>query len=101
MNRLTLQKEQYSISVIRQSLYWMTSITEWTLTEKDTTYEVSFKDCNDDTLFQFNRLLNDYTLREQIDIKTRDIRSSIMSKVLASIDERLSQWIFYLLILKK
>ncbi|AIN65716.1 TPA: His-Xaa-Ser system protein HxsD [Providencia stuartii] len=91
MNRLTLQKEQYSISVIRQSLYWMTSITEWTLTEKDTTYEVSFKDCNDDTLFQFNRLLNDYTLREQIDIKTRDIRSSIMSKVLASIDERLSQ----------
>ncbi|MBS7783901.1 His-Xaa-Ser system protein HxsD, partial [Providencia stuartii] len=75
----------------RQSLYWMTSITEWTLTEKDTTYEVSFKDCNDDTLFQFNRLLNDYTLREQIDIKTRDIRSSIMSKVLASIDERLSQ----------
>ncbi|APG49967.1 TPA: His-Xaa-Ser system protein HxsD [Providencia stuartii] len=91
MNRLTLQKEQYSISVIRQSLYWMTSITEWTLTEKDTTYEVSFKDCNDDALFQFNRLLNDYTLREQIDIKTRDIRSSIMSKVLASIDERLSQ----------
>ncbi|EPG4010046.1 hypothetical protein I9Y56_003906 [Providencia stuartii] len=52
---------------------------------------MSFKDCNDDTLFQFNRLLNDYTLREQIDIKTRDIRSSIMSKVLASIDERLSQ----------
>ncbi|MER5038869.1 His-Xaa-Ser system protein HxsD [Providencia stuartii] len=91
MNRLTLQKEQYSISVIRQSLYWMTSITEWTLTEKDTTYEVSFKDCNDDALFQFNRLLNDYTLREQIDIKTRDIRRSIMSKVLASIDERLSQ----------
>ncbi|EQA6335854.1 His-Xaa-Ser system protein HxsD [Providencia stuartii] len=91
MNRLTLQKEQYSISVIRQSLYWMTSITEWTLTEKDTTYEVSFKDCNDDALFKFNRLLNDYTLREQIDIKTRDIRSSIMSKVLASIDERLSQ----------
>ncbi len=66
-------------------------MTEWSLDEKDKYWEVTFRESNDDILFNFSRLLNDYELREKIELKTKDIRDSIMNKVLASLDERLSK----------
>ncbi|HCM8094798.1 TPA: His-Xaa-Ser system protein HxsD, partial [Klebsiella pneumoniae] len=41
-------------------------------------------------LYEFERLLNDYALREKLQHKTGALRDSIVHKVLRSVDERLS-----------
>lgn len=91
MKTISIDKKCHSILVVRQALYWLSGMTEWSLDEKDKYWEVTFRESNDDILFNFNRLLNDYELREQIELKTKDIRISIINKVLASLDERLSK----------
>lgn len=91
MKILKFTTEQYSESVLRQALYWMTPITEWSLTINGSLAEVILKKDNDEISFHFHQLLNDYKLREHIESKTKNIRDSIMQKVLASLDKRLSQ----------
>lgn len=84
-------EEQYTESVLRQVLYWMTPVTEWSLVIHEGIAEITLKKNDDETICHFHKLLNDYKLREQIEWQTKDIRDSIMQKVLASLDKRLSQ----------
>ncbi|OBU11283.1 His-Xaa-Ser system protein HxsD [Morganella psychrotolerans] len=86
---ISLNKNRYSENVIRQALYWLSAETKWSLSEEAMTFEVTLID--DETLFHFQQLLNDYILREQIDAKTKNIRESIINKVLLSLDARLSK----------
>ena len=83
-------KNLYSEWVIRISLYWMTSLTQWKLCEDMSTWAISFESDSPEYLYEFERLLNDYTLREKLQHKTGELRDSIFYKVLQSIDERLS-----------
>ena len=69
----TFEKELYSEWVIRNSLYW-----------------ISFENDSPECLYEFERLLNDYALREKLQHKTGALRDSIVHKVLRSVDERLS-----------
>ncbi|WP_348770283.1 His-Xaa-Ser system protein HxsD [Morganella morganii] len=91
MKIVMLNKKKYSESVIRQSLYWISSESEWHLKENDDFFEVTLKNSNDELVFTFERLLNDYLLRERAERKTKLIRESIINKVLISIDARLSK----------
>ncbi|HHR6027878.1 TPA: His-Xaa-Ser system protein HxsD [Providencia alcalifaciens] len=91
MKLVILNKQDYSLLVVRQALYWMNEVSEWAIEDREKELAVTFVDNNDSTLYGFYQLLNDYSLREQIDIKTRHVRSSIINKVLASLDERLSK----------
>lgn len=77
--------------VLRSTLYWMSSITRWKLDEDDQHWLVSFEDWNDEVEFEFERLLNDYKLREKLQSHTGHVRTSIIDNVLRSIDSRLAE----------
>ncbi len=81
----------YSECVLRNSLYWMSAVTRWKLDENDQNWIVSFEDWNDEVEFEFERLLNDYKLRERLHSHTGQVRSSIIGNVLRSIDSRLAE----------
>ena len=86
----TLKKDVYSEWVIRNSLYWMTPLTRWKLLEELSSWTISFENDGPECLYEFERLLNDYALREKLQHKTGALRDSIVNKVLRSVDERLS-----------
>lgn len=77
--------------VLRNSLYWMSTVTRWKLDEDDKHWLVSFEVWNDEVEFEFERLLNDYKLREKLEAHTIQVRTSIIDNVLRSIDTRLAE----------
>lgn len=77
--------------VLRNSLYWMSSFTRWKLDEDDRHWLISFEVWNDEVEFEFERLLNDYKLREKLQAHTGQVRISIIDNVLRSIDSRLAE----------
>ncbi|PPC67139.1 His-Xaa-Ser system protein HxsD [Pantoea sp. ICBG 985] len=86
-----ISKTMHSEWVLRSTLYWMSSITRWKLDEDDQHWLVSFEDWNDEVEFEFERLLNDYKLREKLQSHTGHVRTSIIDNVLRSIDSRLAE----------
>ncbi|MEI2606398.1 His-Xaa-Ser system protein HxsD [Erwinia aphidicola] len=86
-----ISKTMYSEWVLRNSLYWMSALTRWKLDEDDEHWLVSFEDWDGEVEFEFERLLNDYKLREKLQAHTGQVRTSIIDNVLRSIDSRLSQ----------
>lgn len=62
----TFEKELYSEWVIRNSLYWMTPLTRWKLLEELSSWTISFENDSPECLYEFERLLNDYALREKL-----------------------------------
>ncbi|KAF6661301.1 His-Xaa-Ser system protein HxsD [Enterobacteriaceae bacterium EKM102V] len=86
-----ISKTMYSEWVLRNSLYWMSTVARWKLDEDDEHWLVSFEDWNDEVEFEFERLLNDYKLRDKLQAQTGQVRASIIDNVLRSIDSRLSQ----------
>lgn len=81
----------YSEWVLRNSLYWMSAVIRWKLDENDQNWLVSFEDWNDEVEFEFERLLNDYKLREKLQTHTGQVRTSVIDNVLRSIDSRLAE----------
>ena len=88
---IKISKKNYSEWVLRNSLYWMSAVARWKLDENDEDWLVSFELCNDEVEFEFERLLNDYKIREKLQAHTVQVRTSIIDNVLRSIDSRLSQ----------
>ena len=86
-----ISKTMYSEWVLRNSLYWMSAVTRWKLEENDQNWLVSLELWNDEVEFEFERLLNDYKLRERLHSHTGQVRSSIIGNVLRSIDSRLAE----------
>ena len=76
--------------VVRNSLYWMSSLTEWNLTKSDTHWSIHFLALSDELECEFHRWLNDYSLREQLMKSTQEARDNIANAVLRSIAARLS-----------
>ena len=77
--------------VLRNSLYWMSAWSHWQLDEDADRWIVSFGKNSDEVEFEFERLLNDYKLRERLQRQTEQVRTSIIENVLKSIDARLAQ----------
>ncbi|EEC4818626.1 His-Xaa-Ser system protein HxsD [Salmonella enterica] len=86
----TLKKDVYSEWVIRNTLYWISPVSSWKLKENISSWTISFENDSPECLYEFERLLNDYALREKLQQKTGALRDSIVHKVLRSVDERLS-----------
>ncbi|WP_241612460.1 His-Xaa-Ser system protein HxsD [Rosenbergiella epipactidis] len=86
-----ISKTMYSEWVLRNSLYWMSAVTQWRLDENAQNWFVSFELWNDEVEFEFERLLNDYKLREKVQAHTEQVRISIIDNVLRSIDSRLAE----------
>lgn len=77
--------------VLRNCLYWMSAVTRWKLDEDDEYWLVSFEPWDDKVEVEFERLLNDYKLRERLQAQTGQVRTSIIDNVLRSIDTRLAE----------
>ena len=86
-----ISKNEYSEWVLRNSLYWMSTVARWRLDEDEEHWLVSFTHWNDEVEFEFERLLNDYKLREKLQAHTGQVRTSIINNVLSSIDMRLAE----------
>lgn len=86
-----LSKTLDSEWVIRNSLYWISAVARWKLEENEQHWLVSFETWNDEIEFEFERLLNDYKLREKLQAHTGQVRASIIDNVLRSIDTRLAE----------
>ncbi|MFP3522367.1 His-Xaa-Ser system protein HxsD [Pantoea sp. SIMBA_072] len=86
-----IHKKEWSEWIVRNSLYWMSAVARWKLDEDDQNWLVSFESYNVEVEFEFERLLNDYKLREKLQAHTVQVRTSIIDNVLRSIDSRLSQ----------
>ena len=86
-----LQKNLYSEWVIRNTLYWMTPVSPWKLEENTSSWIIFFEIEDPECEFEFERLLNDFSLREKLHQQTGQLRDAIISKVLRSIDDRLAK----------
>lgn len=84
-------KERCSEWVIRRSLYWMTAYTRWKLDEDDLNWVITFDVFTEESQFEFERLLNDYKIRESLQRQTGQVRASVIDNVLKSIDKRLEE----------
>lgn len=84
-------KERCSEWVIRNSLYWVTAYTRWKLDEDELNWVITFDVFTEESQFEFERLLNDYKLRESLQRQTGQVKASIIDKVLSSIDKRLAE----------
>lgn len=85
-----LQKDQFSEWVIRNTLYWMTPVSSWKLEENISSWIIFFETNSPECEFEFERLVNDFSLREKLHHQTGQLRDAIVSKVLRSIDDRLA-----------
>jgi His-Xaa-Ser system protein HxsD len=66
-------------------------VTTWDLTKDDRNWIVQFSSEDESIYVEFGRLLNDYSLREQISLKTDKLRERIAISVLTSIENRLKE----------
>ena len=88
---LRFRKDRHSEWVIRNSLYWLSARCKWSLSESESEWLVSLEGADADTLYEIERLTNDYRLREIVMHKTGAVRDSIAQGVLLSIQQRVSE----------
>ncbi len=88
MKTIELNKENYPVSVIRKTLYWLKEEEEWLLNENKKIWLINI--LNEKTFDEvyFNKLLNDNLLRYEIDKNTLDIRDKIIYKALSKVYEQ-------------
>lgn len=85
-----LDKNTFSETVVRSALYWMSSLTTWKLTSEDAQWIVDFSLQDETVIFEFERLLNDYVLREKLSGKTAPYLDGISLAVLNAVERKLS-----------
>lgn len=90
MGQIILPKASNSLWAVRNALYWMSAHTQWSLNETSDDYLIQFHSSTPDVTYEFQRLLNDYTLREQISAQTDIVRQQIAQAVLSGIRDRIS-----------
>ncbi|MBF4317732.1 His-Xaa-Ser system protein HxsD [Vibrio anguillarum] len=86
-----LDKNTFSETVVRSALYWMSPLTTWKLTGKDAQWTVDFSSQDESVILEFERLLNDYVLREKLSSKTDGYLKGISLAVLNAVEKKLSK----------
>lgn len=77
---ITLQKSIYKLEAIRNTIYWFSKNFEILLTEDGDFFNVTSDDFIETTKKEFIKSLNDFSLREQINIETKDVKNLVVSK---------------------
>lgn len=89
MQQVTFSKESHSEWVLRNALYWITAHSKWNLAELESKWVVTFESDESSVKQEFDRLINDYILRERM-ARTEQAREAIISSVLDSISKKLA-----------
>ena len=79
--KIVLPKADYSETVVRKTLYWMSEVCHWQLDSVDEDWVV-YLDAGNDGLGEFHRILNDFILREKLDVETKNLRMEIINAAL-------------------
>ena len=77
---INLQKSLYSIEAIRNTVYWFSEKFEIILSEKGDFIQVSCVEFSENNQKEFIQSLNDFSLREQINVETKDIKNLVVTK---------------------
>jgi His-Xaa-Ser system protein HxsD len=77
---IKLDKKIYPIEAIRNTVYWFSDLFSILISEKENFYVVSSLDFDELSKRKFMKSLNDFSLREQINIETKDIKNLVISK---------------------
>jgi len=77
---IKLRKSLYPIQAIKNTIYWFSQELMIILDEEDHYYSVNSADFTISLKRKFLKSLNDFVLREQINIESRDIKNLIISK---------------------
>lgn len=77
---VVLQKSIYSIEAIRNTVYWFSKNFEIIISEKLDIYELSCPEFTKKNKKDFIKSLNDFSLREQINKETKDVKNLVVSK---------------------
>jgi His-Xaa-Ser system protein HxsD len=85
MLTLSISKIDYSEWVIRKSLYWCSPEGDWTLTSVDNMWIINVHNPSHGFEFTLHRHLNDFLLRERLDLKTGNLREAIIKTSLSAV----------------
>ena len=82
---INFNKENLSSMVLRKALYWLDDECSWTMQETSSEWHIELL-CDELQLKHYegivHQLVNDYALREQINLQTDDLKRAIIIKSL-------------------
>lgn len=78
------KQSQLSELPLRKALYWMSEIAPWTLELEGEQWKIYFECSGDEITIRqkFDKLVNDYVLRDILDSKTNALKQAIIRKSL-------------------
>jgi His-Xaa-Ser system protein HxsD len=77
---IELHKSIYPIEAIRNTIYWLSEDLSILISEKKDFFIVTSDDFDEVNKKKFLKSLNDFSLREQINLETKDIKNLVISK---------------------
>tara|TARA_B100000780_G_C20962113_1_gene384051 strand:+ start:285 stop:605 length:321 start_codon:yes stop_codon:yes gene_type:complete len=77
---IRLQKSIYNLEPIRNTIYWFSKSFEIILSEDGEFFEVSSSEFTGTAKKEFIKSLNDFSLRHQINVETKDVKNLVVSK---------------------
>lgn len=80
MTTVWFSKESLSEKVLRKALYWLSESGGWELSEDSDQFKVVLAE--DSLTEELNRLVNDFKLREELDIRTSNARENVVMAAL-------------------
>lgn len=89
--KLRLAKQDIPEEVLRKTLYWVSEHCNWYLDQDESHWTVELLTTGDTCKTcrsEFDRLLNDFLLRDRLDRRTKNLRSRIIEEALRGLDER-------------
>jgi His-Xaa-Ser system protein HxsD len=77
---IQLSKRLYPIEAIRNAIYWFSNDLSILISENENYFIVTSDDFDESQKKLFIKSLNDFSLREQINLETKDIKNLVISK---------------------
>jgi len=77
---IELDKKTYPIEAVRNTIYWFSEELSILLSEREEIFIISSDDFDEHSKRRFIKSLNDFALREQINLETKDIKNLVISK---------------------
>lgn len=82
---IRLSQDNYSEAVLRKSLYWSDPDTSWMLGVHEGFWVISVEEPVQSFEATLHRYLNDFLLREKLDVRTRSLREDLIKASLHAV----------------
>ena len=82
---IKLQQDLYSEPVVRKALYWCSEESGWTLQQQEADWLICVQNPTEFFEELLHKHLNDFLLREKLDVQTRSLREDIIKASLQAV----------------